>query len=226
MSPSTMNITIDNSHRNLSQAWECEDLATVSKSTFAFGFEAKTHTHYTPYDPSDESKTTSTASLTSFDDSDEFTPHQDAASILPAAGTSATTATKANSTTSGEKRVRFGSLKIHEHAVEMGGSVVPRCGPGTTLAWKEESCIEIESVESYENSRTCPPRKGSEMLQPQAQRVDLLLNIGYSMNQIQLCTLECEKIRKQRNRTVNCVTFKHRTKSAMKRLLSVKSSTR
>ena len=240
MFPLTMSITIDNSHFSLPQAGDDEDPASMSKSTFAFGFNTETHSQCNHYDDSDEFKTASTASITSFCDSDEFacsistssnnnnscdqevsqtsknTPLQDSASVA----VSVTTATKANNSTSGKKHVRFGSLTIHEHTIEMGGPGVPVRGPAITLGWKEECCMKIASVESYEDSRTSLQRKSSQMLQPQAQRVDLLLEAGYSMNQIRSCTLECEQIRKQRSRTVKRVTFKHRTKSAMKRLLS------
>ena len=118
-----------------------------------------------------------------------------------------------------EKRVTFGFLEIHEHLVEMGGSGVPRCGPSITLSWKEQSCLRIESVEEYEDARPCVPRRGAEMLQPKMQRVDMLLETGYTFRQINECSHEIDAIRKQRCRTVQRVAFRCKTTSMLKKAL-------
>lgn len=132
------------------------------------------------------------------------------------------TATATSTSSSGKKRVRFGSLVIHEHAVQLGGSGVPGSGPSISLGWREENCYTVDSLEEYEDSRPCLPRKSIEMLQPKSQRVDLLLNAGYSMNQIRVCSNECDEIRKLRSRTVSRVQFGYRTKSNLKKLLTWK----
>lgn len=115
-----------------------------------------------------------------------------------------------------ERRVRFGSLEIHEHAVELGGSGVPVCGPPTTLEWNEQSYFMIQSVEKYEDLRPCLPRKGSELLQPKSQRISMLLRRnsqchdddddngggGYSLREINECIKDNNIIRQQRARTI------------------------
>jgi len=122
------------------------------------------------------------------------------------------------------KRVRFGSLTIHEHVVELGGSGLPGVGPAISLGWRAESHLTVDSVEAYEDARPCLPRKGIEMLLPKRQRVDMLLECGYTFNQIRVSTQECEALRKQRARTVQHVSFENRTKSTLKKLLVWKKS--
>mmetsp|Transcript_904 Transcript_904/g.2290 ORF Transcript_904/g.2290 Transcript_904/m.2290 type:complete len:240 (-) Transcript_904:360-1079(-) len=126
---------------------------------------------------------------------------------------------KDSTLSSSTRCVRFGSLEIHEHPMEMGGAGVPGCGPAVTLGWKEQCRMVVDSVEAYEDARLSLPRKGCEMLFPKAQRIDLLLNAGYSMNQIRVCSHECEEIRRLRFRTVKRVTFGLRTKSTFRKLL-------
>mmetsp|Transcript_10021 Transcript_10021/g.21064 ORF Transcript_10021/g.21064 Transcript_10021/m.21064 type:complete len:251 (+) Transcript_10021:108-860(+) len=113
------------------------------------------------------------------------------------------------------KRVRFGSLQIHEHALQLGGSGVPGAGPAVSLGWEQQGSTTISSVIEYEEARPCVPRKGSEMLQPKMQRVDMLLESGYSLNQIRICTQEFETIRKQRNKT-NQSSLSEKAKSTLK----------
>ncbi len=136
----------------------------------------------------------------------------------------ATAATVASSTSfltipSTKKRVRFGSLTIHSHFVELGGSGVPGCGPSITLGWEQESSISLSSVEEYEDARPYLPRRGIEMLHPKKQRVNILLESGYTLNQIRSCDQECEALRKQRARTVQQVNLADRTKSNLKKLV-------
>eukprot|EP00531_Pseudo-nitzschia_arenysensis_P011525 CAMPEP_0116141950 /NCGR_PEP_ID=MMETSP0329-20121206/14649_1 /TAXON_ID=697910 /ORGANISM="Pseudo-nitzschia arenysensis, Strain B593" /LENGTH=217 /DNA_ID=CAMNT_0003637155 /DNA_START=98 /DNA_END=751 /DNA_ORIENTATION=- len=136
----------------------------------------------------------------------------------------ATAATVASSTSfltipSTKKQVRFGSLTINSHFVELGGSGVPGCGPSITLGWEKESSISLQSVEEYEDAKPYLPRRGIEMLHPKKQRVNMLLESGYTLNQIRTCDQECEALRKQRTRTVQQVTLADRTKSKLKKLV-------
>jgi len=115
-------------------------------------------------------------------------------SILSSSSEFSTTSTESSTT----KRVRFGSLEIHEHAVELGGSGVPCKGPPTTLEWEEQSNYKIRSVELFENTRPFTTRKGSELLQTKGERIDLLLKAGFTLSQINTSIRETEKIRKRR----------------------------
>jgi hypothetical protein len=123
-----------------------------------------------------------------------------------------------------KRRVRFGSLTIHAHVMELGGSGLPGSGPAVSLGWKAESHVTIPSVEVYDDRRPYLPRKGIEMLQPKKYRVNMLLDRGYTLNQIQLCMKECEAIRKQRIRTVLQLSFAAKTKSKLKKLAVWKKS--
>jgi len=122
------------------------------------------------------------------------------------------------------KRVSFGSLTIHEHVVELGGSGVPRVGPAISLGWHGDSHVTVDSIEAYEDARPCLPRKGVEMLLPKRQRVEMLLASGYTFNQIRLSTQECETVQKARARTVQRLSFIDRTKSTLKKLVVFKKS--
>jgi hypothetical protein len=95
-----------------------------------------------------------------------------------------------------KRRVRFGSLEIHEHVVALGGDTVPSSGAPLGMSWERQAYYEIP-VEDYEAFKTTP-RKGREMLRSRTQRVDLLLDLGYSLTQIHRRSVECEEIRKQR----------------------------
>ena len=115
------------------------------------------------------------------------------------------------------KRVSFGSLTIHEHFVELGGSGVPGVGPAISLEWRGNSHVTVDSVEDYEDARPCLPRNRIEMLLPKRQREDMLLASGYTFNQIRTCAEECDTLRKQRARTVQQLSLKDRTKSTLKK---------
>ena len=97
-----------------------------------------------------------------------------------------------------KKRVRFGSLEIHEHALRLGGSSVPSSGPSMTLEWEEQACYRIKSVELFENSRPFPQRRGMELLQSTGERIGLLLEAGHTLTEINSHRQENDMIRKQR----------------------------
>jgi hypothetical protein len=87
-------------------------------------------------------------------------------------------------------------LEIHEHVVQLGGATVPSSGAPLGMRWERQAYYEV-SVDDYEAFKTTP-RKGREMLRSKTQRVDLLLDLGYTMTAINRQSVECDKIRKQR----------------------------
>ena len=97
-----------------------------------------------------------------------------------------------------KKRVHFGSLEIHEHALRLGGSSVPSSGPSMTLEWEEQACYRIKSVELFEDSRPFPQRRGMELLQSTSERIGLLLDAGHTLTEINSYRKENDMIRKQR----------------------------
>ena len=108
------------------------------------------------------------------------------------------------------KRVTFGSLEVHEHAVQLGGSGVPRTGPPMTLEWEEQAHYLVKSVEFFENSRPFENRRGSQLVQPSSERIAMLLESGYTLGEIKQYTKENEIVRKQR-----CETLKKAKKSSV-----------
>lgn len=124
-----------------------------------------------------------------------------------------------------KRRVRFGHLMIHSHEIEMGGSALPGSGPAVSLGWQAESHVTIESVEAYDDARPCLPRKGIEMQQPKKHRINLLLERGYTLNQIRQCIQKDETIRRSRIRTVQQFSFAEKTKSNLRKLVVWKKRT-
>jgi hypothetical protein len=114
----------------------------------------------------------------------------------------ATANTVAASTRTGKKRVRFGSLEIYEHAVVLGGSGVPRNGPPTTLNWEAQANYTIKSVEVFEDSRPVLCRKGSELLRPKSKRIDMLLEAGHTLTEINRSSRENDIILTKRLMTI------------------------
>lgn len=69
------------------------------------------------------------------------------------------------------RSVRFGTIHIHEHVVDMGGAV-PSSGAPLTLASEPAQTSYEFDVAEYEDMRVAPPRKGREMLLTSRQRTD------------------------------------------------------
>eukprot|EP00934_Nitzschia_sp_Nitz4_P007660 Nitzschia sp. Nitz4//scaffold28_size193895//110805//111556//NITZ4_001665-RA/size193895-augustus-gene-0.294-mRNA-1//1//CDS//3329545982//7650//frame0 len=83
-----------------------------------------------------------------------------------------------------KSRVRFGGVHIHEHPVALGGSGVPRAGAPITLQWKAKEHHDLDSVEEYDDLKS-RLRHGDELLMSKSQRIEFLLEQGYTMREIQ-----------------------------------------
>jgi hypothetical protein len=70
-----------------------------------------------------------------------------------------------------KQQVRFGSLEIHEHAVQLGGATVPSSGAPLGVCWERQAYYEV-LVEEYEAFKATP-REGREMIRSRAQRLDV-----------------------------------------------------
>jgi hypothetical protein len=110
--------------------------------------------------------------------------------------------TIATDTRTRKKSVRFGSLEIHEHGVVLGGSGVPRNGPPTTLEREAHTYHMIKSVEVFDDNRPDASRRGSELLYPKKQRVDMLLEAGHTLSEINRSIRENDAIRSNRMTTI------------------------
>lgn len=236
-----MNIVFERSHHSLPQVIGSQSITVdgnaadymlksnrVSDSTFIIDYNTPSTTSFHSDDDSDESSIDMSCDVSdTCKRKSHINPLSDLALVQEqddlTATTTATMTELVLETTSPrktkKKRVRLGSLHIHEHGIELGGAGVPRNGPSMCLGWNAISHITIDSIEDYEDARPCVPRKGIEMMQPKAQRVDKLLQSGYSMTQIRLCSQECDEIRTQRARTVSRLSMRSHTVSALKKLL-------
>ena len=59
-------------------------------------------------------------------------------------------------------RVSFGTLEIHEHAMELGGSGIPRLGGApVTMSWERQSYFAV-NVEEYDDLKG-PSRTGEQL---------------------------------------------------------------
>ena len=140
----------------------------------------------------DDYSQTSTASISSYefaDSLDDFAETFSATANIVAANKK-------------KKRVRFGTLEVHEHAVELGGSGVPGNGPPMTIEWEEQAYYFVKSVELFENSRPFENRRGSELLQSSRQRTNMLLEAGHTLSEINKYVKQNQMIRKQRCQTI------------------------
>jgi len=69
------------------------------------------------------------------------------------------------------RRVSFGTLEIHEHSLELGGSGVPRAGGvPITLGWDRQGHHKL-SVEEYDDLKA-HSRSGEELLLRREDRVE------------------------------------------------------
>jgi len=95
-----------------------------------------------------------------------------------------------------EKQVTFGDLTIHEHALKLGDNPACSCGAPLELEWDALS-TSTRNLELYEYMRG-ERRKRSKLAIPVQKRAKLLLESGYSLDDIADATLEVEEVKKQR----------------------------
>lgn len=94
--------------------------------------------------------------------------------------------------------VRFGSVEVHMHELQLGGSSVPMRGPSLSLKWERLSYQKYASVDEYQKENHRNRRSPDEMLLTSQQRVDFLLDIGYSMREVQSSVREAGTVRMKR----------------------------
>jgi hypothetical protein len=70
------------------------------------------------------------------------------------------------------RAVRFGSIEIHEHAVELGSCCVPSTrGPSIQLEWNEQAYYKINSTTEYETLRESSSSSSSSSCRHQQRRL-------------------------------------------------------
>jgi len=120
--------------------------------------------------------------------------------------------------------VRFGSVEIHEHSIELGCSVHSlRKGPAVTLGWERTSYEKMESIDDHKKQKEAPsPSKdndntltSSAVLRPRSveERIDKLLENGYTLREIRSSLREDSKERIKLKKLAAKRRFRKRTMS-------------
>jgi len=93
--------------------------------------------------------------------------------------------------------VQFGSLTIRSYEVQLGDN--PSCSNGApvSIGWRYNELNPI-CIEKYEAWMEDKRRSRHEFHLPRSQRESILLDYGYSRNQMTQATKEVAKIKKQR----------------------------
>lgn len=112
------------------------------------------------------------------------------------------------SETSSVGSVSFGSVEVHEFELELGGSTLPSSGPSVQLSWKRSSYKRHDSIEDLEDvideekgSRIGGTKDRSTYHVPEQQRIDRLLDMGYTRQQIKSSIRENVVERSRRRRS-------------------------
>jgi hypothetical protein len=99
-----------------------------------------------------------------------------------------------------ERHVRFGTIEINEHVVDVASGSLPRSGAPIGIGWERQARFEVD-VEDYEALRPGPPRRGEQMVMTRKQRTDILLAWGSTMSEVNRQTVKCDELRRQRANT-------------------------
>jgi hypothetical protein len=124
--------------------------------------------------PLEEDDAITTASTTG-EDSSSFTFHWEASEQQTDASPSVNSknSTNVNAEIVRERRVRFGTLQIHEHVMVLGGNGVPRMGgPPVSLSWERQTHYEVSSAEEYDELKTFS-RKGEQLCLTKEHRITM-----------------------------------------------------
>jgi hypothetical protein len=100
---------------------------------------------------------------------------------------------------SDNKQVRFGDLTIREYPMELGEHPCCSAGAPVQLGWKPQS-VSMRNLDLYEFVRERRGRK--ELAIPIQIRGIILLQAGYSLEEIGNAAMEVAKIKKLRSETL------------------------
>lgn len=94
-------------------------------------------------------------------------------------------------------RVSFGTLEIHEYAMELGGSGIPRMGGApVTLSRERQAHYEV-MVTEYDDLKG-QSRTGEQLFLHPKHRMSCLLKSGFTMQEIHAATAVADEIRIRR----------------------------
>lgn len=101
-----------------------------------------------------------------------------------------------NNNNNNNKNVSFGNITIHQHPLQLGDNPACSSGAPLTIGWNAES-THTRCLEVYEVIRG-PRRHGRQLAIPLQDRARILLQAGYSLDEIGSATLEVESTKKRR----------------------------
>jgi hypothetical protein len=70
------------------------------------------------------------------------------------------------------KSVRFDTIEFREYEMGIASAGIPSSGVPLGILWTRGDTVTV-SVDEYENLRPAPPRRGQQLILPNAQRTDL-----------------------------------------------------
>lgn len=95
------------------------------------------------------------------------------------------------------KHVSFGTLTIREHPFELGDNPCCSCGAPLTIGWKPIRS-EVRNLDLYEYTRNDRRYGKRQLILPVRKRAQILLNAGYSIDEIANATMEVDTVKKMR----------------------------
>lgn len=102
-----------------------------------------------------------------------------------------------HSSSGGDSAVRFGTVEIRSYPVILGNNPSPSAGPPVGIGWQHDPEATLKKdIDSYEESRASvgSRRSKAEHLKIAASaREEMLLEAGYSREEIRLATLRAQK---------------------------------
>jgi hypothetical protein len=94
------------------------------------------------------------------------------------------------------RRVSFGEVKVLEFPIELGDNPFVSKGAPLTIGWEILETTRYE-LESFEQSRMTDQRRSGKALRiPNKERTQILLNQGYTEEEIELSRLRCSRNQK------------------------------
>jgi hypothetical protein len=101
-----------------------------------------------------------------------------------------------HSNTQSDRKLSFGSVQVHSHAVQLGDNPSISSGPPLTISWKSYATDET-SLDEYELYKPLP-REKQEMVLPRHVREAWLRQAGYSRGEVNERVNQIKKIKSSR----------------------------
>ena len=105
-----------------------------------------------------------------------------------------------SSTSAGARCIEFGTVEIQEYEIVLDDN--PGCSEGApiSIGWTPIRTRLFESIQAYEDNRTEKPMKNLALTA--ASRKKRLKKAGYTVTQIEQASLDAQKIRAEREKSL------------------------